>query len=390
MWLVGWIQKKGAPPGRSPLHVLLLLFLLVKIISALFAADQVVAWVHVERVSKIILFYYVTVSLVDTRARFRLMVLVVAVSLAYLGFWGNWQWYVEGVGGGPTGELAGPGWEVNASFADRNVFAYMLAIGIPFAFFVFLVERAAWIRWPMLACLPLLMNAVMLTFGRAAFIAMGVGATWSVLRLRRVALIVGCGVLGAILIYRLAGSDVVSRVLTIPDYEQDTSATGRLEAWKAGFQMMQDHPLVGVGPDNFGRYSSLYNPRVREGLVAHNEFIQTAAESGILAGLILLAILAVAFHNLYRVRRATSPAGKTKWAYYYAAMIESSLVCYVISAMFVSLPYFELFFLLLGLTLCLRRIVERHTVKIATIAAEPRDPPGEARWQAVPASPGIR
>ena len=116
---------------------------------------------------------------------------------------------------------------VQASFADRNVFAYMLAIGVPFAFYVFLTERLAWIRWPMLGCLPLLMNAVMLTFGRAAFIAMGAGAIWSVLRLRRVALTLGCGVLGALLMYRLAGTDVVARVLTIEQYEQDESATGR-------------------------------------------------------------------------------------------------------------------------------------------------------------------
>src|SRR5206468_835112 len=130
--------------------------------------------------------------------------------------------------------------------------------------------------------------------------------------------------------------------------------------WKAGFRMIQDNPIVGVGPDNFGRYSSLYNSEAREGVVSHNEFIQTAAESGIPAGLILLGIIALAFHNLSRVRRVTSPAGNGRSTYYYAAMLESSLVSYVISAMFVSLPYFELFFLLVGLTVCLRRIVEQQ------------------------------
>ena len=171
--------------------------------------------------------------------------------------------------------------------------------------------------------------------------------------------------------YRLAGTDVVARVLTIEQYEQDESATGRLEAWNAGFQMMQEHPILGVGPDHFGRYSSLYNPRAREGIVSHNEFIQTAAESGIPAGLTLLAVIALAFHNLHRVREATSPTGNTRWGRYYAGMLESSLVCYIISAMFVSLPYFELFFLLVALTHCLRRIVERDAVDASPIRNGP-------------------
>ena len=62
-----------------------------------------------------------------------------------------------------------------------------------------------------------------------------------------------------------------------------------------------------------------------------------------------------------------------QWAYHYASMLESCLVCYFISAMFVSLPYFELFYLLVALTLCLRRIVERQARLIALRQTEAPD-----------------
>ncbi len=359
-WIYACLRRTHPWPERSPLNGLLFVFLALKIMSAFFAADQDAAWTHVDRVWRMILFYYVTVSLVDTRARIRWIVCVIAVSLVYLGLWGNWQWYVSGAPGGLGGELAGPGWEVNATLADRNVFGYMLAIGIPFAFFVFLTERAAWLRWPMLGALPFLVNAVMLTFGRAAFIAMVVAAAWCVLRLRRPALIAVCGIGGALLMYQLAGPSVIARILTVEEYDKDQSATGRLEAWQAGFAMMQDHPLLGVGPDHFGRYSAIYNPRVPQGLVAHNDFIQTAAETGIASGVILIAIFTLAFYNLRRVRKVSSRLRDAQWAYHYASMLEGSLICYLISAMFVSLPYFELFYLLVALTCCLRRVVERQ------------------------------
>lgn len=359
MWLYRWVEGKHHGPGRSPINGLLLLFFSLKVCSAFFAGDQAAAWFHVDQVFKIVLFYYVTVTLVDTGPRVRALCLVIAASQAALGVWGNWQWYVEGVRSGVMGELEGPGWEIGSTFTDRNLFGYMLATGIPMCILIAFVERRPSIRWPALACVPILMNAVMLTFGRAAFIGMLVGAGWAVIRMRRLMPVLGCALVGALLLYRLVGADVAARIATIRTYDEDESATGRLESWKAGLAIIADHPLFGVGPDNYGRYSSLYNRKVREGLVAHNDFVQTAGEIGIPAALTQISIIVLAFYNLRRIRRATWPTPETRWAYYYAAMIESSLLTYLVGAMFVSLPYFELAYLLIGLTVCLRRVVER-------------------------------
>lgn len=372
VWLVGWIQHWHRGPGTSPINTLSLSLLLLKAMSAVFATDQIAAWGHMETVAKMALFYYVTVSLVDTRARFRCMILVTAASLAYLGLWGNWHWYVNGVGGGATGELAGPGWEDGRALGDRNLFGYMLVVGIPFCFFVFFAEASRSVRCLALGCIPFLANAVMLTFSRASFLAMVAGFSWSVLRLRRTLPMIGFGFLGAIMMFRLVGPAVTARLMTIQEYEQDTSAANRLESWKAGFAMMGDHPLFGVGLGNYKRYSSAYNSKVPEGLLAHNTFIETTAETGIPAGLVLLAILASAFSTLHRVRKAMWPTTDTRWAYYSAAMLESSWVCYIVAAMFVSLPYFELFYLLLGLTVALGEIARRMPEEPVSLDADQR------------------
>jgi probable O-glycosylation ligase (exosortase A-associated) len=356
MWLYGWVHRQHQGPGSTTINWLLLAFLALKTVSAVFAADQISAWIHMERVAKMILFYYVTVSFVSTRSQFRVMALVTAISIGYLGLWGNWRWYVEGFGGGLMGELAGPGAEVGSTYADRNLFGYLLVLGVPFCFFVFMTERAAWLRYAVLACLPFLANAVMLTFGRAAFMGLVAAGSCSVIRLRRLSVIVGVGLVGLLLLYRLAGPEVIARVMTVSNYEDDGSAMSRLESWKAGFQMILEHPLLGVGPENYGRYSAIYNPAVPKGLQAHNDFIQTAAESGLGAMVILVAILLLTFRNLAWVRRRTWGNADTRWAYYYAAMLESCLLSYIVGAMFVSLQYFEVFYLLIGMSVCLRRI----------------------------------
>jgi O-antigen ligase len=188
-----------------------------------------------------------------------------------------------------------------------------------------------------------------------------------------------------LLLYRLAGPEVIARVMTVGSYEDDGSAMSRLESWKAGLQMILDYPVLGVGPENYGRYSAVYNPAVPKGLQAHNDFIQTAAESGLPAAAILVTVLFLTFKSLAWVRRGTWGNPDTRWAYYYAAMLESGLLSYLVGAMFVSLQYFEVFYLLIGLSVCLRRIVADPAMAGALAPAPAASAPGPW-WRRVAAA----
>jgi len=65
----------------------------------------------------------------------------------------------------------------------------------------------------------------------------------------------------------------------------------RIGYWKAGAGMIADHPLLGVGLDNFGTRYSEYKPATAsETQRAHNHFIQVAADMG-LTGLAAFCLL---------------------------------------------------------------------------------------------------
>jgi O-antigen ligase len=76
------------------------------------------------------------------------------------------------------------------------------------------------------------------------------------------------------------------RLKTIVAYQEDASATDRLVLWDIGLGLIRDHPLFGVGPDNFVRYA--FN-------TPHDAYIQAAAEYGIPAAIVYCAILISAF-----------------------------------------------------------------------------------------------
>jgi len=65
----------------------------------------------------------------------------------------------------------------------------------------------------------------------------------------------------------------------------------RFGYWGAALKMIADHPLLGVGLDNFGdRYSEYKLPTGREVKRAHNNYVQLAAEMGI-PGLVVFCLL---------------------------------------------------------------------------------------------------
>ncbi len=78
------------------------------------------------------------------------------------------------------------------------------------------------------------------------------------------------------------------------------SFTVRAQYWRAGLMIIRDHPVTGVGLNNFGDYYPEYRrPQDDESLMAHNNFIQVGAETG-LFGLLAFCVVWGAFFRAMR------------------------------------------------------------------------------------------
>jgi O-antigen ligase len=81
------------------------------------------------------------------------------------------------------------------------------------------------------------------------------------------------------------------------DEYKHTSVGARLEMWYAGWLMFSEHPLLGVGDDNFDpALQSLVDEGRVDGKILtfrhlHNQFVDHAAKGGLLALLALLTVL---------------------------------------------------------------------------------------------------
>jgi hypothetical protein len=110
------------------------------------------------------------------------------------------------------------------------------------------------------------------------------------------------------------------------------SVAQRLDYWRTGFEIWKDHPIFGVGTDQFQRYAALYRTPEqlkRDGVFvipdkSHNVLIDHFANGGLIVGLIWIAFVCSVFYMLIKalknndkiqVRRDLAVLG-TMWSTY--------------------------------------------------------------------------
>jgi O-antigen ligase len=177
----------------------------------------------------------------------------------------------------------------------RNYLTYAHVLLLPFGFA--LVSPIRWIR---LVVVPLIAVALVFSTARGAWVAaivmlFGLLATGS--RARE-----GLTAIAAIAAI-VAFAWVISpgfRAQTIPSLTRADTNAGRVAIYAANLDIVHDHPLLGLG---FGRYQRVARPYYdRHPLAdrrshAHNNFLQIAAEAGLvgLAAFTLLFVTALRY-----------------------------------------------------------------------------------------------
>lgn len=337
-------------------------------LSLLAARDSQLAVIQLMTMGKLLLFGWVVANSVEDEGDLNWVISGLMLALFFEGLVGTFQ----GVTGRPLGldfltETSAVGKEqlsvglvnrVQGTIGHPNAYAMYLATGIPFAL-AFLFSRARRSS-KALAGIPLLFGclALLYTLSRSGWInfllIFGIVLTLAVRR-KRISLgaaVLIAGIAFLILLgLTLFGPDFILSRLTSSDRG---SAYSRITQAKAALAIIKDHPLWGVGLNNYAQVSFAYDPTGfatwRGAPFVHNVFLLIAAETGLIglaAFLVFLAILLVeAWQIIHRAPNETVwVAGVGAFAAL-VALIAHSMVDY---ALLGSLQTITQFWLLAGL-----------------------------------------
>ncbi len=197
-------------------------------------------------------------------------------------------------------------------------------------------------------------NAIILCNSRGAIISFLAGGLALVLlspgKMRKQ--LAALGVVGLCGFWMLIDQTFINRQQTTLSYEEDGSATGRLETWKGGLRLIADHP-VGVGGGGFNRLSPKYLPDVVDAhggsdRAAHNTYIWAASDWGIPGLFCYVGFLLSMIGSLHKLRRHPDPSIGS-----WALAMEAALIGFMVNAVFINRLYAEIQFWYCGLACAL-------------------------------------
>jgi putative inorganic carbon (HCO3(-)) transporter len=263
---------------------------------------------------------------------------------------------------------------------ETNYLATILVLLVPMAFVLASQEprplrRAFWTGGGLLLVLM-----VFLTSSRGGFV--GLLAAGMVFVYRRRGLAGALAVLmlllgGALLLPTDLGSRALATIFRDGgDLPPGLEASNRAHValfW-AGLRMIGDSPLLGVGPLNFKSLSTLYTG-LSQGNIAHNTFLEIAAEFGLPALAVFLLMLAATFRTLGGATRLTGSPEARQLAGW-AEGLRAGLAGFLVGGCFISAQYEKFLWLSVFVTIVLGACAAQRAVLDATV--EPAPPAEDA------------
>jgi O-antigen ligase len=299
-----------------------------------------------------LLLFFVTVTVVDSLRRLHLVMLVAVGSVAFASLYviREWQKYHS------LYASYRPGWVVG----DPNYFTISALLTLPIAFYFVIDTRAAWERLFCSGCLVLTLVAVTLCASRGGFlglIAAFIFAVWHSRERLLNLVLVGALIVPMILFAPLSP---LERLLH-PTYGDRAAEDSRTAAWQAGLSMVRAHPITGVGLGNFKPLVPQYSQmEIPPNSIAHNAYVEIAAEMGVPALLVFLGILCFSFRTLSRIHtRAFHSHIPLLWRT--ALGLQAGLVGSSVAIFFVSGQYQKLLWLTIFLSICIPRITPKNS-----------------------------
>jgi putative inorganic carbon (HCO3(-)) transporter len=356
------ISLEGTLTARPSEVNLVLLFMLTAALSIPLAIDPLIAWQEFSGTFiRAVLVFIVIVNVVRTEARLKVLLLVSIVTAVLLSL-GTINEYrlglmtVEGYRAGGRGA---------GLFGNTNDMALHLVTMLPLSVAFFFGSRGPLRKTTHAICAGLMIFAIVLSYSRGAFLGALVAFAFLAFKIGRrskieIAAVVLIAAVGMILI---APSGYGNRLLSIfiPELDPNGSADSRRGELLRSTYIALRHPAFGIGMGN-------YQPNMSyRGLVTHNSYTQVASEMGLIAVTLYTTFIVKPLRKLSAIARQTFGVKEDSHFYYLALGLQASLLVYMVSSFFLSVPYVWNVYYLVGYAVCFRRIYESETGRVVTI-----------------------
>jgi putative inorganic carbon (HCO3(-)) transporter len=253
------------------------------------------------------------------------------------------------------------GYRIMGTYGDPNFFAQVMVVIIPLALNRLRYEKKIILKVLAAWALAASFLTVVFTFSRGGFLALCSVLGLLVLLRKPPLVAILSGLLILILLIPLLPASYFDRLQTILEYlpfsgadvRTEVSLRGRMSEYEVALRMFMDHPIVGIGYENYANNYLDYS--VRLGLdprnterSAHSLYLQVLAEQGIIGFLMFVFVLYSVFNSLSKATRIFKKISLEGEADLTTAYL-IGFTGYLVSALFIHGAYPRNLWLLIGI-----------------------------------------
>ncbi|EHJ05139.1 O-antigen ligase family protein [Marinobacter manganoxydans] len=297
--------------------------------------------------NSIVIMYFVMIPLfVNEKALKYLCYTFVAVGIYYV-YWANSAYINQEWHKFFNNRLVGPS---QSPYQDANVLSTLIVMCLPFIILLFFRVKSPIQKAGIILVVPLAWHAMVLFSSRAALLASLISflPLAYVLRSRKANIVIA---MSFILFLFYQGSMLLDRAtgtLESATVNAEEPINPRLVSWEAGLKLIPEYPIFGAGVQMFEAATSNHFPG-KTPHVAHNTFINFAANTGLITGVLFLTLIYLAFSRLRFARKKKLSLNDNCVFALTASSI--SIIGFFICSIFLDLIIYEPFYIALIINL---------------------------------------
>jgi probable O-glycosylation ligase (exosortase A-associated) len=333
--------------------VLWMWFTVTSIISSntpLFQPHADETWYRWQFVTKVLLMTLVTMGIVDTFARLRVLVIVTASCFAF--------YVVKAlpliIATGGSFRLYGP---PHSMVEDNNDLGLALNMTLPLLFFLAQTEANRRVRQLFWGLFLVTIPGIFCTYSRGALVGLVCIMLLMLMTMKQRLLLLPAILLGLVVALVFAPPAWKERMdLSRDGAALDKSAYSRLNSWTFAWNLANDYPIAGGGFDTFTvELFDRYAPNSLDVHGPHSVYFGVLGEHGFVGLALYMTLVASCFASLRKVGRRARELGDEIAASYVSAF-SFSLVGFLTSGLFLGRAYFDYYFAVVCFIVILKRV----------------------------------
>jgi probable O-glycosylation ligase (exosortase A-associated) len=302
------------------------------------------------------------------------------MSIAFYGIKGGV--FTIATGGGSM--VLGP----ESSFIEGNTeISAAITVVLPLMFFLLMQSRSRLVRWGLGLGMALCAVAVIGSYSRGGLLAVAAMGAFLWLKSRK-KVVIGIGILLFVpILLGFMPDKWFDKMASIGNYQQDGSALGRINAWHFAFNLAVVRPLTGGG---FGAFTpeafAIWAPNPTDVHDAHSIWFLMLGDHGFVGLGLFILLWLLTWRLAGSIIKSCRGRKDLLWVSDLAAMIQVCFVGYWVGGSFLSLAYWDMPYVLLGVLVLCKRLVDKELVPQVPLASSP----AELRLATIEVSPSVQ